>query len=238
MPKVAVSRDIVILHGWTLDPAVIERWQPFIKLLKRAGLTVHCWPLPGLAVSADQSFTLSEYVEWLSQKTESLDSFILLGHSFGGQLAVRFTKLYPDKVKKLILIDNSGLLDTSLPKALKRAFFKALAKFGQAFTQSPVLKKLLYRLARETNYYEANESQRVTMRNILAEEVREDLPKIKTPTLLIWGRHDTLTPLRFGQIFAKGISNSKLVVIDSARHSPMYTHPQLVIENIENFLKA
>lgn len=236
--KTAPTSHIVVLHGWTLDPAVMERWQPFIELLKKTGLTVHFWPLPGLAVSADQSFTLDDYVQWLTEKTNSLDSFILLGHSFGGQLATRFTKLYPKKVARLILIDSSGMLDTFFPKTLKRSFFKALAKFGKAFTQSPALKKLLYRLARETNYYEANDAQRVTMRHILADEVKEDLAAIKTPTLIIWGRHDTLTPLRLGQIFARGIAGSKLVIIPGARHAPMYTHPQLVTDTLTEFLKS
>lgn len=236
--KTAVASHIVVLHGWTLDPAVTERWQPFLKLLEQAGLTVHFWPLPGLAVSANQSYTLPDYVAWLKQKTASLDSFVLLGHSFGGQLAIRFTKLHPAKVSQLILINSAGMLDTFFPKTLKRSFFKALAKFGKAFTQSPVLKKLLYRLARETNYYEANNAQQITMRAILADEIKEDLAAITVPTLIIWGRHDTLTPLRLGQVFTQGIAGAKLVVIANARHAPMYTNSQEVLEVIQTFLKV
>src|SRR5690606_10952194 len=112
--------------------------------LKKAGFTTHFWPLPGLATASDRSFALADYVRWLKKKTAALDSFALLGHSFGGQLATRFTALHPKKVSHLILMDSAGILDDSLPKTLKRSFFKALAKFGKAFTQSDVLRKLLY----------------------------------------------------------------------------------------------
>lgn len=230
------SHPLVILHGWTLDPAVMDRWQPFVSLLKKAGFTIHFWPLPGLATSSNRSFTLADYVKWLEQKTAKLDSFLLLGHSFGGQLATRFTAQNPKKVSRLILMDSSGILDDSLPKTLKRTFFKSLAKFGRAFTQSEALRKFLYRLTRETNYYEANLAQRRTMQHILADEVENDLAKIKTPTLIIWGKNDTMTPLKLGQIFAKGIQNSQLTVIAGARHAPMYTHAEEVAEAIQKFV--
>lgn len=239
MPTAAASpRHLVVLHGWTLDPTVQERWQPFLILLKKLGLTIHFLPLPGLSKNPDVGYTLDDYVQWLTQETKKLPPFILMGHSFGGQLATRFTRLFPKRVSRLILIDSSGLVDQSLPKALKRSLFGSMAKVGRTVTQSPRLRKLLYRLARETDYYEANLAQRQTMRSILKDEVRTDLKAITTPTLIIWGKNDKMTPLSLGRVFESGIAGSRLVVIDGARHSPMYTHPQEVLNAIADFLKA
>ncbi len=237
MPKPNKSLDIVVLHGWTLNPGVQDKWQPFLKLLEKAGFKVHFWPLPGLAEEPKKALHLTDYVDWLADQTKSLEKFLLLGHSFGGQLATRFTKLHPEKVSRLVLIDSSGILDHSLPKKLKRTVFRTLAKVGKTFTSSSVLRRLLYQLARERDYYEAGANQRKTMRNILTDEVVDDLPAIQAPTLVIWGEHDRMTPLKLAETFAENIPNSQFVLIKAARHSPMYTHPEEVLSAIKNFLE-
>jgi pimeloyl-ACP methyl ester carboxylesterase len=219
-----------------LDPKVTDKWQPLIKQLKAHGLNVHFWPLPGLATAPKQPLALADYVAWLRKKTKNLKSFNLLGHSFGGQLAIRFARLHPDKVSKLILIDSAGLIDDSLTKVIKRLVFKTLAKAGRSLTDSTRLRQLLYRLVRETDYYEAAPTQRETMKNILEEEVRADLPLVKTPTLIIWGTADRVTPVKFGQLLASTIPNSKLAIISGARHSAVYTHPQEVTRLVQEFI--
>lgn len=229
---------IVLLHGWTTDPGVTAKWQPFIKLLEKVGFKVHFWPLPGLAVPPKKALTLQKYVDWLAKKTAQLDSFVLLGHSFGGQLATRFTRLHPEKVSQLILVDSSGIIDHSLPKVLKRRLFKTMAKVGKKITKSAVLRKLLYQIAREKDYYHASPTQRATMQNILMDEVRDDLPTIKAKTLVIWGKNDKMTPLQLGEEFSKTLPKSEFVIIPKARHTPIYTHPEVVLDAISTFLKV
>jgi len=232
-----VTRHLVILHGWTLDPTVIDKWQPIIKLLTNQGFTVYFWPLPGLAEIPKKPLTLADYVTWLKNKTKSLKNFTLLGHSFGGQLAIRFTRLYPAKIEKLILVDSSGLIDTSLFKTMKRFVFKAIAKTGKTIIKSARFRRLLHRFARETDYYEAAPIQRETMKNVLAEEISADLSMLKPQTLIIWGKKDRVTPLKFGRLMAQVIPQAKLKIVDEARHSPIYTHPQVVAGLVSKFIK-
>ncbi|HCR81057.1 MAG: Alpha/beta hydrolase fold protein [Candidatus Pacebacteria bacterium GW2011_GWB1_47_8] len=238
MKKSATKPTIVVLHGWTLDPAVTTKWQPFLKLLKKAGFVVKSWPLPGLTIKKDTSLTLEDYVAWLDQKTKNLPPFILLGHSFGGQLAAQFACVYPNRVNRLILIDSSGIIDPAISKILKRSVFKLAAKVGRAVTKSTKLRQLLYTLARETDYYEANEAQRQTMSNLLQRDLTEHLPHITAPTLIIWGQYDAVTPLKLGRVFANRIPQATLKLIAGARHSPIYTHPQQTLKLITEFLKA
>jgi pimeloyl-ACP methyl ester carboxylesterase len=231
------ARTIVLLHGWTLSPSVTEKWQPFIRLLKQAGYTVKFWPLPGLAEAPAEPLTLQDYADWLEEKTRSLKSFLLLGHSFGGQLAIRFARLHPEKVDRLILVDSSGMLDTSLAKTLKRGIFKTLAKTGKMLTQSPSLRRWLYRLTRETDYYEASPSQRQTMQNLLKDQITDDLSQLSMPTLIIWGAQDRATPPKFGKLLAAKIPQAELHYIPEARHSPQYTHPEQTLSLLMQFLK-
>jgi pimeloyl-ACP methyl ester carboxylesterase len=237
MPKSKTPpQTIVVLHGWTLDPAVTTKWQLMLALLREAGFTVKFWPLPGLTVASQKPLTLDDYISWLREKTRTLRPFILLGHSFGGQLAIRFARQYPDKVSRLILIDSSGLVDQSFVKVVKRLVFKFLAKTGKVITSSIEPRRWLYRLARETDYYRANEVQRQTMKNILSNEISGDLPQIKSPTLIIWGERDRITPLSFAKMLVKEIPGAKLKIIAGAKHSPVYTHAQAVNKLVKEFL--
>jgi pimeloyl-ACP methyl ester carboxylesterase len=134
-------------------------------------------------------------------------------------------------------VDNSGLIDTSLSKVVKRLVFKSVAKAGRAITGSTKLRQLLYRFSRETDYYEAAPTQRETMKNILAEEISADLPLVQAPTLVVWGENDQVTPLKFGRLVARTIPRANLKIISGARHSPVYTHEQKVVDLIEEFIK-
>ncbi|OGJ37314.1 MAG: hypothetical protein A2383_01420 [Candidatus Pacebacteria bacterium RIFOXYB1_FULL_39_46] len=230
-------RHLVVLHGWTLDHNVVTKWQPILELLKKTGLKVHFWPLPGLAQAPEKPLTLSDYVAWLENKTKTLDSFFLLGHSFGGQLAIRFARLNSNKVRGLILVDNSGIIDPAFTKVIKRLVFRTLAKAGKTLTKSPTLRRLLYRFARETDYYEASPTQQATMRNILADEIKTDLPQLKIPTLVIWGEADRVTPLALGRKIAQTIPQAQLKILPNARHSAVYTHPEAVVDLVEKFIK-
>lgn len=238
MTKPSARRQtIVALHGWTLDPTVTTKWQPFIKLLTQAGFEVKFWPIPGITVESTKAFTLEDYVAWLDQQTKHLPPFFLLGHSFGGQLAAQFACVYPDRVERLILIDSSGIIDPAWTKLVKRKVFKFVATVGKAIIKSETLRAWLYKLARETDYYQANQAQRETLKNLLKKDLTEHLPHITAPTLVIWGQQDTVTPLRLANIFIQTIPRAQLELIDGARHSPIYTHPQQTLTLIQNFLK-
>lgn len=229
-------QHIVLLHGWTPDVTVIDRWEPLKKLLEKAGYTVHLWKIPGLTIETKTTFTIEQYQTWLFKKISPLKNCVLVGHSFGGQLATIFATKHPELLSKLILVDSSGIIDSSPRKVIKRYLFKSLAKVGFIFKKSIFLKKILYKFIREKDYFEANKAQRKTMNHALAYSVKLILSSINTPTLILWGENDQTTPLYLGKIFKKLIPNSNLIVLP-ARHSPIYTHPQLVFEKIYTFIK-
>ena len=64
----------------------------------------------------------------------------------------------------------------------------------------------------------------------------DDLPKMETKTLIIWGRQDVVTPPNVGEDFNSLLPNSDLIWIDKCGHAPMMEHPNNFNEIMENWL--
>jgi len=227
---------IYILHGWSTDANNYEKWQKFLGLLNRQGFNTKFIAIPGLDTNLEISWSLDDYVSWLAGHVKD-SKFILLGHSFGGQIGCRFAARFPDRVTRLILVDSAGLRDNRLRKVIKRRLFKTVATWGKALTKSLSLKKLLYKLAREQDYLQASEVMKQTMANVINDEVKNDLSQITCPTLIIWGQGDATTPRFQSQIFKSLISGSRLKIVAGARHSPQFTHVEDVVKEITGFVK-
>ena len=230
------TSSLIILHGWSLDHLKLQQWKILRDMLSERGISSEMLKIPGLSAPLNEVWDLDNYVAWLDKELTGKEKVILLGHSFGGQISVRYTAKYPHKVSSLILVDSAGIRDHSFLATLKRNGFRVMAKIGKIFFNNELFRKVLYKLARERDYQNAPPLLRRTMSQILDAEVVDDLPKIKCPTLLIWGKDDKVTPLFLGQIFQETIPNNKMKIIEGARHSPQYTHPEKVANMVAEFL--
>ncbi len=228
---------LFILHGWSIDPTTLQKWQHFCDLLEKKGIKTTILKLPGLSAPLNEVWGLPNYVEWLDDQLKDQKDVVLLGHSFGGQIAIRYTAQFPHKVQKLILLDSAGMRDHRLMPTVKRRVFYFAAKLGKIFFRSEVFRQLLYRLAQERDYQNAPPLLRRTMSTILDDEVIKDLPHVHALTLIIWGNDDQVTPLFMGQFYHQKIEGSQLQIIAQARHSPQYTHPEQLANLIEEFLQ-
>ncbi len=228
---------IVILHGWAIDQQNDLKWQPFMDFLKKAGGKVYFLPLPGLSSPLTKVWQLNDYVNWVHEQLRGEEHIILLGHSFGGQLAVRYTSIFPEQVTCLVLIDPSGIRPFTFTAKLKRKIFATIAKLGKVLFPFKVGRTILHTLAREKDYLHASPMLRKTMRNVLEDQIINDLSRIQIPTCIIWGDQDTITPVSHAQLFAGGIQGSQLHFIAGARHSPQFTHVELTAETVKNFLE-
>lgn len=232
------SPQLFVLHGWSVDETNASKWQPFIAALADQGISATFLPLPGLSTPLSTAWSLPDYVDWVLKQLPTNKTVAILGHSFGGQIAVRLAARHPDRVSQLILVDASGLRDHSLKAVSKRVVFALLAKIGKIVTKADWARKVLYKLAREQDYYQAPPVMRETMANVVAEEIRNDLSRVQAPTLVIWGEGDRVTPLSFGRIMATSIPQAQLTIIPEARHSPQFTHLDSVVTAVGAFLKS
>lgn len=238
-----MKNTVYILHGWAVRGGNLneEKWRPFIEKLKKDHeLNVIFLKIPGLSAPLNEVWGLDDFVAWASteiKKNVEKNKVILLGHSFGGQIAVRLTAQNPDIVSKLVLVDSAGIRDMALKQVVKRAVFLFLAKVGKLLFQASFFSDLLYRVAKEGDYKNAPPLLRRTMSKILDDEVLDDLPKIQCPTKIVWGSEDTVTPFKHAQKMLDLIPNSQLAVIEGARHSPQFTHASETAKVIGEFLK-
>lgn len=227
---IMIMKKVIILHGWTKN---LYKWNDFLKNLDKKSIEYEFPKIPGLTGSLDDIWNLDDYIKWLKKITDKQkDKVILIGHSNGGRIALAFTNLFPEKVEKLILIDSAGIYHNELPLKIKRILFKTIAKIGKKVTSSKLLQTLLYRIARESDYKNANPNMKQTMLNLLNSDKSLNPENIKTPTLIIWGAQDKITPVSDGRLMNRLIKNSKFFLIENARHSPQFTNPEKVAEII------
>lgn len=234
-------KTIFILHGWAIRGGEENKkmWQPFINELESSGFRVVFLKIPGLSAPLNEVWDMDNYLSWLESeidKKSDNNKVILLGHSFGGHLAIRYVSQNPEKIDKLILVDSSGIRDMA-PKAIfKRTIFLILAKVGKVFFKSEFFRNIIYKFAKESDYKNAPPLLRRTMSKILDDEILEDLPKIICSTKIIWGEHDLTTPVKHARKMHALIANSQLEFIKEGRHSPQFTHPKEVAKLVNDFI--
>jgi pimeloyl-ACP methyl ester carboxylesterase len=151
---------------------------------------------------------------------------VIIAHSFGGRIAIKYAGKYSDDIEKLILTGAAGIKH---PPTQKQQVFFLLSKAGKRIFSLPILRKLercartaLYKLAREKDYNNASPRMKEIMSNALNEDLTPYLCDITVPTLLIWGEEDNSTPLADGKLMHQKIPDSKLSVIRQANHSAIY----------------
>ncbi len=227
-------KKIFVLHGWTYS---IDKWDNFITQMQAKFPSTELLKIPGLTEELKEVWNLDNYIDWLESKVnKEKNQVILIGHSNGGRICLAFAAKYPEKVANLILIDSAGIYHNGLPIRLKRLIFKIMAKIGKKITSSKSLKKVLYKLSRESDYKNASPIVQETMVNLITQDIRNELAFIKIPTLIIWGQGDKTTPLSDGMIMHKLIEGSKMKIINGAKHSPQFTHVKEVVKEICEYL--
>ena len=238
---------ILILHGWGGSS---DSWIRVQGVLVEKGYKVIAPDFPGFgkSITPPEPWSVRDYVDWLNNFIKNLkkscdglaEPFFLLGHSFGGRVAIKFAIQYPEKVKALILCDSAGLK----PKpGFKTRMIYWTAKIGSAvFSPKPLTRlkdsarNLFYIFLRNKDYVKANGTMKETIKKVLEEDLLEDLPKIKAKTLIIWGGADRMVPVKYAHIFKEKINNSELEILPKIGHSPHLEVPDKLSQIIINFL--
>lgn len=237
------NQTLVILPGWG---GSTKTWQKFIDQATPLFTRVVCIDLPGFGdcPSPTTVWGVEDYAEFVQKKIKLLvpqGSVVLLGHSFGGQVAVSLVAQSPSICQSLIL---SGAAVYRPKRTIKRTIFFLLAQFGKILFTLPLLrrlqgvaKKILYRAADSPDYLQTSAIQREIFQKVTRQDVSDKLSQISVPTLVVWGEKDSYVPLRFGKKIAKNIRNAKFAVINQARHGLHLTHPKILCQHIEVFIK-
>jgi len=237
------GESLLILHGWGSNS---ERWQRVKELLEKKGIEVLVLDLPGFGktLSPQKAWSRDDYINWIFQKVKerNWEKFNLLGHSFGGGLAVKIAATFPERIEKLILLSPAIIQR----KSIKTYLFYYISYLGKKVFSLPGFKifhplaeKLIYKLAGTKDYYVADGIMKETMKKIGKEEPLEMiLEKIKIPTLILWGKKDDVLPIIDAYYIKEKIKGSELKIIPKARHSPHREAPEELAEIIVQFIQS
>jgi pimeloyl-ACP methyl ester carboxylesterase len=239
---------LVCVHGAAVDGRM---WQPQLAGLADE-FTVVAWDEPGAGRSSDApaDFRLADYAKCLAALIEALaiGPAHVAGLSWGGAVVQELYRNDPDLIATLILVDTYAGWKGSLADAEVRArvtgaremLASPVAEFDPTlpglFAGSPPAEfvPLLEEMAAAVR----PESLRTQLSVMAAADLRDLLPRIAAPTLLIWGELDARSPLDVARQFDQAIPDTKLVVIPGAGHVSNLERPEQFNEAVREFCRA
>ncbi len=228
---------ILILHGWGSSS---DRWAQVSELLSQRNFSVIVPDLPGFGKNSQplSVWGIEEYSALVSSFVEKLGlaKFVLLGHSFGGGLAVKYASRHPEKVRKLILVASA----IRRGKTPYKTAMRILAKIFKLFSFLPLygfFRKALYKYAVRSDYaYQAGIMKEIYLK-VINEDLSPLLSRISVPTLIVWGEKDDVLSVADSHFINKHIEKSKLVLIPHADHDIEQHMPEALVEKIKDYIQ-
>lgn len=222
------GKDILLFHGWGQNIEMMK----FIgdRLADRFRITILDFPGFGESDEPTIPWTLSDYsllIEMLVQELK-IKKPIIMGHSFGGRVAIRYSANHP--IEKLVLFGSPCVrLQQKLPLSVrilkKLKTLPGLDAFGEK------MKKYIG----SRDYKAASPIMRQTLVQVVNEDLSEFAKKIEEPTLLIWGDQDTEAPVEEAKILENIMYDAALIVLPGTHYAYIENLGQ-VIAILNNFI--
>ena len=207
---------LYIIHGWTYT---VEPWKNTLAELKRLGVDVKMLHVPGLTEKSGRVYTIDDYVNWADENIP--DGAVALGHSNGGRILLNLCAKKPEKLKFLILLDSAGIYEPSRRKKV----VEKIAKIGEPLKKIKLIDQAFHKITGSTDYSRAPVNMKKTLTNMLASDRTLDFAKVTTPTMILWGKKDTVTPPRQGTAMYERLPNAELKFYAGWSHAPYISHP-------------
>lgn len=202
---------IVLLHGWGQN---IDMMRPIGDYFA-SEYQVLIFDLPGFGMSEEPKYpwSLSDYVEAIREviKKEKIDNPIVMGHSFGGKLALLYASCYD--TKKLVLFASP--INHNHKVSLKSKVLKSVKKL-------PLMDKVGEKMKKHigsTDYKNASPVMREIMVNHVNTDIYEEIKKIKASTLIIWGESDTAVNPIVATEIKDAIKDSGIVMLPGTHYA-------------------
>ncbi len=242
---------VVLIHGFA---ASLDTWDHVIPALVAGGHRVIALDLrgfgwtdrpPGDYSSEAQARLVLALMDQLGVARASV-----VGHSYGGGVALRLALIAPERVERIALYDAwaySGQLPAFFHVAradgIGEAMFAswygervedrmALAFFDQRYVTIELIDAVEAALRRPGTYAAAL----AAVRAMHYENIEDQYRTIEHPALLLWGREDRVTPLEIGERLSRELPGARLVVYPGCGHFPMIEHARQSTAELVRFL--
>ena len=231
---------VLLLHGWGSS---FDVYKGIIASLKdRCRLVAVNFPGCGQSETMKEPWCLEDYCDFCLEFMEKLNlkDPILMGHSHGGRVVLKLTAEKMVNPPKIVLLDSAGLIPKKNFKQKCRAkSFKAIKRV----LTLPVIKNYsedLLQKARNhygsADYNAAPEVLRKTLVSLVNTDIRDILPNIACPSLLIWGDKDTATPLEDAKTIESLIPDAGLCVLEGTGHYSFCEKPYQAQAILNSFI--
>jgi 3-oxoadipate enol-lactonase len=237
--------DLVILHSLLTDRHAFDPVLPQLAAKFRVTLI----NLPGFHGSQPVGGTIEEVVAFVQR---AFDEFgiardaVLIGNGYGGTVALAFAIAHPDRVGRLVLADVAP----GFPEAGKQAFRVMSEKVGAGGLGSivDIAANRVFHPAYLARHPQAIEERRAVLLKIDPQAFRAacqtlvdadlvpDLPKVKTPTLVVYGELDQATPPALNILIASMVPGARAIELKGCGHCPPLEQPQPFLAAIGHFI--
>lgn len=214
--RIGEGPPVVLLHGLA---GSVRWWARNVRALA-ARHTVYLVNLPGFGAFRRQNeqFVLQEAADWLAEWLDAaqIGPCHVVAHSMGAYLTLRMVARQPGLVQRIVLVGPAGLPHLrSLPR-----FAGPILAAGIAASPSflPTLALDTLRAGPRTLIRAA--------RDLISQDIRDDLRAVTSPTLLVWGTRDALVPPSMGPLMRRELPDARLLLLPGAGHVAQYDRHQ------------
>lgn len=215
------GNDIVLLHGWGQN---IEMMRPIgDNFQNRFRITILDFPGFGESEEPKEAWTIEDYELMLEEflKKVNVKKPIVIGHSFGGRVAIRYSARNP--ISKLVLFGSPCIrIQEELSLGVK--ILKKLKTLPGLNGLGEYMKKFIG----SRDYKAASPIMRQTLVNVVNEDLSKFAREIEEPTLLIWGTNDTEAPLNEAKELEKIMVDAALITLPGTHYAYLENLPRVV----------
>lgn len=243
--------SLVLVHGTSSS---LHTWDAWVNELK-SNFRIIRMDIPAFGITGEtkeREYTIENYVKFIDDFTTALgiDTFYLAGNSLGGEITWNYAYAHPWRVRKMILIDAAGYKRSNgTPLAFMIAQTPVLNKVMTKVTPKRIIKKSMLGIYHDdskvtdelvNHYYEmllrpGNRQAFADRVRVIKYEAEEKVNKIKTPTLIQWGKYDTWIVPEDAEKFKNDIVGSEVKYYE-AGHVPMEELPEETAKDAKEFL--
>ncbi|WP_394906792.1 alpha/beta fold hydrolase [uncultured Mesonia sp.] len=230
---------IVILHGLM---GGLSNFDGVANYFPKQGYKVVIPELPLYTLSLLKT-NINSFAKYLKDFIDhkGWSEVILLGNSLGGHIGLLATKKFPERVKALVITGSSGLYESAMGESYpRRGDYEFIKKKAENVFYDP---KVATKEIVDDVFNTVNDKNKLIRtlaiaKSAIRHNMAKDLPKMKTPTCIIWGKQDNVTPPEVAVEFNELLPNSDLFWIDKCGHAAMMEHPDAFNTILHDWLKA
>ena len=234
------GEPVLILHGWGCSKDTVQSITEHIAKTHRA----YALDMPGFGETPppNEVFGIEQYTQVVEKfcRKLNIENPILIGHSFGGRISILFSSR--NQTSKVMLVDAAGIVPKrTLKYHIKVRSYKIYKKLLPLFVGKQEAERRIEERRNSSGSADYRAAQGI-MRAVFVKIVNEDLkyvmPKIKAPTLMIWGELDTATPLSDARTMEKLIKGSGVAVMKGCGHYSFLDNPRQFFAIVDAFLNS